>query len=92
MPLTDLASFQMVDIKATGTTALGDALHLLSRCIDTEVAKTTTEQKGGPGSHCHYDRRYTHRRLGESRVDEFRKRKTAMTVACAAGGKADAAA
>jgi uncharacterized protein YegL len=27
IPLTDLASFQMVDIRATGTTALGDALR-----------------------------------------------------------------
>ena len=26
IPLTDLSSFQMLDIKATGTTALGDAL------------------------------------------------------------------
>src|SRR5918993_336696 len=41
VPLTDLASFQMVDIKATGTTCLGEALRLVSTCIDNEVAKTT---------------------------------------------------
>ena len=46
IPLTDLASFQMVDIKATGVTALGEALKLVAHKIDTEVAKTTTEQKG----------------------------------------------
>lgn len=28
IPLTDLASFQMVDLKATGVTALGEALRL----------------------------------------------------------------
>ncbi|MEO5984968.1 MAG: VWA domain-containing protein, partial [Ferruginibacter sp.] len=46
VPLTDLASFQMVDIKATGTTSLGEGLKLLSTCIDNEVAKTTADQKG----------------------------------------------
>src|SRR5215213_1927147 len=46
IPLTDLASFQMVDLRASGTTSLGEALKLLSIKIDTEVAKTTTEQKG----------------------------------------------
>lgn len=46
IPLTDLGSFQMVDIKASGTTALGEALKLVSNCIDNEVAKTTSETKG----------------------------------------------
>src|SRR6187399_275600 len=41
IPLTDLASFQMVDLKASGVTALGDALRLVSQKIETEVAKTT---------------------------------------------------
>lgn len=36
----------MVDIKASGVTALGEALKLVSNKIDTEVEKTTTEQKG----------------------------------------------
>ena len=35
VPLTDLSSFQIPDIHATGTTALGDALSLVSRCIDS---------------------------------------------------------
>src|SRR5215213_3176500 len=46
IPLTDLASFQMVDIRATGTTSLGAALKMVANKIDTEVAKTTLEQKG----------------------------------------------
>ena len=36
----------MKDIQATGTTALGEGLKLLSNCIDNEVTKTTPETKG----------------------------------------------
>jgi uncharacterized protein YegL len=89
IPLTDLASFQMVDIKASGVTALGEALQLVANKIDNEVAKTTTEQKGdwkplvfimtdGIPTDDWY--------LG---LKEFLKRKTAFTVACAAGSGAD---
>lgn len=46
IPLTDLASFQTVDLKAAGTTALGAALSLLADKLETEVTKTTLEQKG----------------------------------------------
>lgn len=89
IPLTDLASFQMVDIKASGVTALGEALQLVANKIDNEVAKTTTEQKGdwkplvfimtdGIPTDDYY--------IG---LKEFLKRKTAFTVACAAGSSAD---
>jgi uncharacterized protein YegL len=89
IPLTDLASFQMVDIKASGVTALGEALQLVAQKIDTEVIKTTTEQKGdwkplvfimtdGIPTDDWY--------IG---LKEFLKRKTAFTVACAAGNGAD---
>ncbi len=91
IPLTDLASFQMVDIKASGVTALGEALQLVANKIDNEVAKTTTEQKGdwkplvfimtdGIPTDDWY--------IG---LKEFLKRKTAFTVACAAGSGADTA-
>lgn len=91
VPLTDLASFQMTDLKASGTTALGDALQLLSRCIDTEVAKTTTEQKGDwkPMVFLMTDGIPTDD--WQRGLAEFRQRKTAITVACAAGPKADTA-
>ena len=46
IPLTDLASFQMIPLRATGVTALGDALKLTAQCIDREVVKTTMERKG----------------------------------------------
>lgn len=89
IPLTDLASFQMVDIKATGTTSLGEALKLVSSCIDREVAKTTTEQKGDwkPLVFIMTDGIPTDN--WQSGLQEFQKRKIAFAVACAAGRGAD---
>ncbi|MBO6201646.1 VWA domain-containing protein [Epilithonimonas ginsengisoli] len=46
VPLTDLASFQMVEIKAQSTTSLGAALGLLADKMELEITKTTTDQKG----------------------------------------------
>lgn len=89
IPLTDLASFQMVDLKASGVTALGDGLKLLSNKIDTEVTKTTPEQKGDwkPLVFIMTDGIPTDNWQGG--LAEFKKRKTAFTVACAAGSGAD---
>lgn len=89
IPLTDLASFQMVDIKATGTTSLGEALRLVAGKIDSEVAKTTTEQKGDwkPLVFIMTDGIPTDN--WQSGLIEFKKRKIAYTVACAAGSGAD---
>ncbi len=89
IPLTDLASFQMVDIRATGTTALGDALKLVSSCIENEVAKTTTETKGDwkPLVFIMTDGIPTDN--WQNGLNEFKKQKVAFTVACAAGSGAD---
>jgi len=89
IPLTDLASFQMVDIKATGVTALGEALKLVAQKIDTEVAKTTTEQKGDwkPLVFIMTDGIPTDD--WQSGLNEFKRAKVAFTVACAAGSGAD---
>jgi len=89
IPLTDLASFQMVDIRATGVTALGEALKLVAHKIDTEVQKTTTEQKGDwkPLVFIMTDGIPTDD--WQSGLNEFRKSKIAFTVACAAGSGAD---
>jgi uncharacterized protein YegL len=89
IPLTDLASFQMVDIKATGVTALGEALKLVANKIETEVQKTTTEQKGDwkPLVFIMTDGIPTDD--WQSGLNEFKKSKVAFTVACAAGGGAD---
>jgi uncharacterized protein YegL len=89
IPLTDLASFQMVDIKASGVTALGEALKLVAHKIDTEVAKTTSEQKGDwkPLVFIMTDGIPTDD--WQFGLNEFKQRKTAFTVACAAGSGAD---
>ncbi|MET3879247.1 VWA domain-containing protein [Chitinophaga sp. OAE865] len=89
VPLTDLASFQVADIKAGGTTALGEALQLVSSCIDREVAKTTTEQKGDwkPLVFIMTDGIPTDN--WQSGLAAFKQRKVAYTVACAAGSGAD---
>jgi len=89
IPLTDLTSFQMVDIKATGLTALGDALKTISRCIDNEVTKTTADTKGDwkPLIFIFTDGVPTDD--WQSGLAEFKKRKTGFTVACAAGSGAN---
>jgi uncharacterized protein YegL len=89
IPLTDLASFQMVDIKAMGVTALGEALKLVAHKIETEVQKTTTEQKGDwkPLVFIMTDGIPTDD--WQSGLNEFKKSKVAFTVACAAGSGAD---
>ena len=90
VPLTDLASFQIPELKATGTTAFGEALRTLSRCIDNEVAKTTATQKGDwkPLVFIMTDGVPTDE--WKTGLAELKQRKTALVVACAAGSKADA--
>lgn len=46
IPLTELMNFQMPEIKASGTTALGGALTLLAECVKKEVQMGNAEQKG----------------------------------------------
>ncbi len=46
LPLTEISSIQAPNISANGCTALGEALELLAKKIDTEVTKTTYEVKG----------------------------------------------
>jgi len=89
IPLTDLASFQMLDIKASGTTSLGEALSLVARCIDNEVQQTTTEKKGDwkPLVFIMTDGVPTDN--WQNGLAEFKRRKIAYTVACAAGSGAD---
>lgn len=88
-PLTELSAFQQPNIQASGCTALGEALSLLSQKADQEVTKTTVEQKGDwkPLVFIMTD--------GEPTDDlnkglaEFKKRKWGMVVACAAGSGAN---
>lgn len=84
-PLTELAAFQQPAIDAGGCTALGEALALLSERADAEVTKTTAEQKGDwrPLVFIMTDGEPTDD-LNRG-LNEFKKRKFGMVVACAAG-------
>lgn len=46
VPLTELSQFNPPTLSATGTTAMGAALTLLSERIEAEVTKTTADTKG----------------------------------------------
>lgn len=85
VPLTEIGSFQAPSLNANGSTSLGEALSLVAQRIETEVAKTTLEQKGDwkPLVFIMTD--------GEPTDDfakglaDFKKVKAGIVVACAAG-------
>lgn len=85
IPLTELSAFQMPEIQASGCTALGEALTVLAQKTDSEVTKTTLEQKGDwkPLVFLMTDGEPTDSL--QKGLDEFKKRKFGMVVACAAG-------
>lgn len=84
-PLTELAAFQQPNIDASGCTALGGALSLLAQKVDSEVTKTTTDVKGDwkPLVFLMTDGEPTDDL--QAGINEFKKRKFGMVVACAAG-------
>lgn len=91
VPLTELASFQMPTIAATGVTELGAALALLGDRIEAEVGKTTAEVKGDwkPLIFIMTDGSPTDD--WKKGLDRLKKVRTGMIVACAAGQGADTA-
>ncbi len=88
-PLTELAAFQLPTIEASGCTAMGEALGLLAKKIDSEVTKTTAEVKGDwrPLVFIMTDGAPTDNI--EHGLADFKKRKCGVVVACAAGQGAD---
>lgn len=88
-PLTELAAFQQPTLQASGCTALGEALTLVSQCADNEVVKTTPEKKGDwkPLVFIMTDGEPTDD-LNKG-IAEFNKLKWGMVVACAAGSGAN---
>lgn len=88
-PLTELSAFQQPNIQASGCTALGEALSLLSKCADKEVTTTTPEKKGDwkPLVFIMTDGEPTDD-LNKGLAD-FKKNKWGMVVACAAGAGAN---
>ncbi|KQT24008.1 tellerium resistance protein TerY [Chryseobacterium sp. Leaf405] len=89
IPLTDLASFQMVDIKASGVTSFGAALSLLADKVQTEVSKTTLEQKGDwkPMTFIMTDGVPTDD--WQSGWNKLKSVYKGFTIGCAVGGSAD---
>ncbi len=88
-PLTEIAQFNMPNIEASGCTALGEALKLLSERVDAEVQKTTSTVRGDwrPLVFIMTDGVPTDE-VSEG-IAELRKRKFGVMVACAAGAEAD---
>lgn len=88
-PLTELATFQIPPISASGGTALGDALALLADSIDAEVAKSTADAKGDwkPLIFIMTDGSPTDD--WQNGLDRLKKTRTGVIVACAAGQGAD---
>ncbi|WP_413204213.1 vWA domain-containing protein [Rhodospirillum sp. A1_3_36] len=89
VPLTELMVMQPPTIEAGSTTSLGDALKVTKECIEREVKKTTAEEKGDwkPLIFIMTDGQPTDD--WEKGLTEFRKAKTGMVIACAAGPQAD---
>jgi uncharacterized protein YegL len=87
--LTELAAFQNPSIIANGNTSMGAGLSLLAKRIEAEVTKTTATEKGdwkplvflmtdgGPTDNW------------QTGLNDLRKVKTGILVACAAGPGAD---
>lgn len=89
VPLTELTSFQAPNLEASGTTSFGEALALLASKSDSEIVKTTSEQKGDwkPIVFIMTDGMPTDD--WQKGLAEFQKRKWGMVVACAAGQAVD---
>lgn len=84
-PLTELAAIQQPNINAGGCTVLGGALELLAKKVDSEITKTTAEVKGDwrPLVFLMTDGEPTDNIT--KGLEEFKKCKFGMVVACAAG-------
>ncbi len=89
MPLTELMLFKAPELKAGGATSLGGALKLLSQCIQSEVRKSTENQKGDwrPLVFLLTDGAPTDNWQDAAR--ELKQAKPANIIACAAGANAD---
>lgn len=89
VPLTDLASFQMPNIKASGSTALGDALSLAADCRQREVVKTTTEVRGDWKPMVFLMSDGVPDSGWERGLTRFRQEKWGVVVGCAVGQNGD---
>lgn len=89
IPLTELMQFKEPQIQASGATALGAALQLLTDCLEKEVRKNTVNQKGDwkPLVFLMTDGMPTD--AWETAADVLKQQKIANLIAFAAGPGAD---
>jgi uncharacterized protein YegL len=89
VPLTELPQFQPVQISASGATAMGEALSLVAKCAEREVAKSTPEAKGDwkPLVFLLTDGEPTDSL--ERGLADFKKQRWGLVIACAAGVSAN---
>ncbi len=85
IPLTEITNFQPPALSAGGGTALGEALALVAQRAEAEVQKTTAEKKGDwkPLVFILTDGEPTDD--FQRGLNEFKKYRFGMVVACAAG-------
>jgi len=88
-PLTELLAFQEPNLDASGSTAFGEALSLLEQRVDSEVRKTTEQQKGDwkPLVFIMTDGQPTD--SWEAAADRIKQKRFGNIIACAAGSGAD---
>lgn len=85
VPLMEVTEFRPPELEPHGATALGEALEVLTECIDAEVRKTTTEQKGDfrPMAFLFTDGEPTDR--WQEPAGQFRHADLASLIVCGAG-------
>lgn len=90
-PLTSLEDFQLPDLETTsGPTHTGRALRELCDCVDRDLIKSTSEQKGDwkPLMFLMTDGSPSDLQVYNEQVPRVRSKNFATIVACAAGPKA----
>lgn len=89
VPLTELSNFQQPNLSASGCTALGAALSLVTQKANAEVVKTTPDQKGDwkPLVFIMSDGEPTDDL--QKGINDFNSRKWGVVVACGAGNGAN---
>ncbi|ELL9576592.1 VWA domain-containing protein [Escherichia coli] len=89
VPLTDLLSFQMPALTASGTTSLGEELTLTASSIAKEVQKTTADTKGDWRPLVFLMTDGSPNDDWRKGLNDFKAARTGVVVACAAGHDAD---
>lgn len=87
VPLTDIHEFAPPELEASGATALGEAMELLTQRMEEEVRKTTETQKGDWKPLVFLFTDGEPNEGWEEPVTDFRSRGLATIVACGAGSE-----